>query len=101
LQSGDKAGLADARTSTAKSIDELRSIPSIAVRSDELAAELLSVMQDQYELIEDVERSGTMTFAHNRRLKQNVGRYENVMADFSRWVASEGRRHGIQSGKDR
>jgi rhomboid protease GluP len=99
LQSGDKSGFAEARTATGKSIDELRSIPSLAVRSDELAKELLGVMQDQYELIEDVERSATMTFAHNRRLKENVRRYENVMADFSRWIAGEGHRYGIQNSR--
>jgi rhomboid protease GluP len=99
LRSANTGGLAETKSSVGKSIDELRSIPSLAVRSDELADQLLKVMQDQYELIEEVERSGTMNLAHNLQLKENVGRYENVMAEFSRWVASEGRRYGIQPGK--
>ena len=89
------------KAATTKSIDELRKIPSLAARSDELAAELLRVMQEQYDLIEDIERSGTITFAHGQRLKENIARYEKVTADMSRWVASEGGKHGIQSGKDR
>lgn len=101
LEAGRTGGLAQMKTATAKSIDELRKVPSLASKSDELASELLRVMQDQYGLIEEIERSGTITFAHGRRLKDNADRYEKIMAEFSRWVATEGRRYGIQSGKDR
>ncbi|MBI2149279.1 MAG: rhomboid family intramembrane serine protease [Acidobacteria bacterium] len=101
LEAGRTGGLAQMKTAAAKSIDELGKVPSLASKSDELASELREVMQDQYGLIEEIERSGTITFAHGRRLKDNANRYEKVMAEFSRWVASEGRRYGIRSGKDR
>jgi hypothetical protein len=89
------------KADTAKSIDELRSIPSLAPRADQLTAALLRVMQDQYGLIEDIERAGTITFEHSRRLDENVRTYESVMSDFSKWVQTDGSRYGIQMGKDR
>ena len=58
-------------------------------------------MQDQYGLLEEVERSGTITFSHSRQLKENVAAYEKVMSDFSNWVDRDGARYGIQMGKDR
>ena len=93
--------LASLKADTTKSIDELRSIPSLAPRADQLTAALLRVMQDQYGLIEDIERAGTITFEHSRRLDENVRRYESVMSDFSKWVQTDGSRYGIQMGKDR
>jgi membrane associated rhomboid family serine protease len=96
LESGRMDQLGSIKANTGKSIDELRSIPSLASRADELAAALLRVLQDQYELIEDVERAGIVTLAHSRRLQENVQTYDKVMADFSSWVETDGRRHGIK-----
>jgi membrane associated rhomboid family serine protease len=101
LESGSIDGLAQVRTNVTKSIDELRRIPSLAARPDELAAQLRQVMQDQYELIQDVERAGTVTLAHSRRLKENASRYEEVMATFLKWVETDGPKYGIQTGKRR
>jgi len=101
LESGSIDGLAQVRTDVTKSIDQLRRIPSLAVRPDELAAQLRQVMQDQYELIQDVERAGTVTLAHSRRLKENSNRYEEVMATFLKWVETDGPKYGIQTGKRR
>jgi rhomboid protease GluP len=95
LTSGGTDHLDSLKRNTAKSIDQLRKIPSLDARADELAAALLRVMQDQYELIEDVQRAGTITFAHARRLKENERAYENVMTQFSQWVESNGRQYGI------
>jgi len=101
LESGRTENLASLKSDTAKSIDELRKIPSLAPTADALSSELLKVMQDQYGLLEDVERSRTITLAHAQRLKENISRYEGIMSQFSNWVASEGRRYGIQMQKDR
>lgn len=100
LESGRTDHLASLKTATAKSIDQLRRTPSLAATADQLTSDLLRVMQDQYELIQDVERAGTITFAHSRRLKDNAGQYEKIMSRFSNWVETEGRRYGIQR-KDR
>jgi len=101
LEAGRTDNTAALKTSIAKSLDQLRKAPSIASRADQLTASLQRVMQDQYELVEDIERSGTITFAHDRRLKENVRAYAAVMADFSEWVRSEGLRYGIQEDNKR
>ena len=101
LQSGRLDRLASFRDDTAKSIDQLRSIPSLSPTADSLTSGLLRIMQDQYELMQDIDRSRTFTFAQDRRLKENVDRYNSVMAEFSKWVEDEGRRHGIQKGRGR
>jgi membrane associated rhomboid family serine protease len=84
-----------------EAIDELRDIPSLAAKSDELTGEMLEVLQEQYAILEDVERSGRTTFANNLRLRRNKERYENVMKDIVEWVNSEGRNYGIQMGNPR
>ena len=100
LQNGRLDRLPALKTETAKSIDELRKSPSLAAKSDQLMAELLKVMQDQYGLIEDAQRAGTVTFATFQRLKENTDRFMAVMARFSNWVQTDGARYGIQIGKD-
>ena len=84
-----------------EAIDQLRSIPSLAARSDELTGEMLSIVQDQYALAEDVERTGRTTLSHELRLKKNTERYNNVMNSIVEWVNIEGRKYGIQMGKPR
>jgi len=84
------------KADTVKAIDRLRKIPSIASNVDELTSALLRVMQDQYELIQDVERADTVTFAHGRRLKENVRAFQEIMMQFSKWVETDGRRFGIR-----
>lgn len=100
LQAGRLDRIPALKTATAKSIDELRKSPSLAATADQLTADLLKVMQDQYAVIEDVQRAGTVTFSDGRRLKENAGQYQAVMARFSAWVQNEGARYGIQMGKD-
>jgi len=88
------------KADTAKAIDRLRKIPSLASNVDELMSALLRVMQDQYELLQDVERADTVTFAHGRRLRENVRAFDEIMAQFSKWVETDGRRFGIQMRPD-
>ena len=57
----DPDGLA--RADISKSIDQLRKVPSLAARTDQIVADLLRVMQDQYDLTQDIERSGAVTLA--------------------------------------
>jgi hypothetical protein len=58
-------------------------------------------MQDQYELVQDVERTGITTFAHDQRLKENVKRYDNLMESFFKWVQTDGAKYGIAKSKGR
>jgi len=88
------------KAETAKSIDQLRKSPSLAPEADQLTADLLKVMQDQYALIQEVQRAGTVTFASGRLIKQNADQYASVMTRFSNWVQKDGARYGIQMGKD-
>src|SRR5262249_25004173 len=84
LQSRRTDNLAALKADTAKSIDQLRKVPSLASTADQLMARLLRVMQDQYALIRDAERADTVTFAHSRRLRENVRVYDDIMAQFSK-----------------
>lgn len=99
LDSGQAEGLAGMQADTAKAIDQLRGIPSLGAKADELTAELLRLMEDQYELITDIQRAGTMTFAHNRKLEENTRRYADLMRSFSDWAETDGRKFGIAMGK--
>jgi rhomboid protease GluP len=100
LESRRIDNLGSLKADTAKSIDQLRRVPSLASTADQLMSRLLRVMQDQYELIQDVERADTVTFAHSRRLRENVRAYDDIMAEFSKWVESDGRRYGIKMRND-
>lgn len=95
IESGRAGGLAESRSKVSESIDKLRKISSPDARSGTLSAELLKLMQDQYELIQDIERAHTITFAHDRRLKENSGRYSSIMKSFDEWVDTEGKRYGL------
>jgi len=100
LESRQTDRIASLKADTAKAIDRLRKIPSLASNVDELMSALLRVMQDQYELLQDVERADTVTFAHGRRLRENVRAFDEIMAQFSKWVETDGRRFGIQMRPD-
>jgi rhomboid protease GluP len=100
IETGRSGDLALARAEISKSIDQLRHVPSLAAQSDQLIAGLLRVMQDQYDLIQDIERSGTVTLAHSRRLKENSARYEAIVDSISRWVDTDGRKYGIQRDRE-
>ena len=85
----------------AKAIDELRKSPSLDATTDRLVRELLMVMQDQHDLVQEVERSGTTTFASGRRLKANEEKFNSIAQRFSNWVQTDGERYGIGMGKER
>jgi len=85
----------------AKSIDELRRIPPVAPTADRLAGELLLIIQEQYNLVQDVERSGTVTVMSSQRLKTYIAQYDQVTNDLSKWADTEGPQHGIAIRKGR
>jgi rhomboid protease GluP len=85
----------------AKAIDELRKSPSLDGTTDQIVTELLKVMQAQYDLLQEVERSGTVTFASGRQLKANADKFSSIVQRFSNWVQTDGERYGIGMGKDR
>jgi rhomboid protease GluP len=100
LESRKTDRIGSLKADTTKAIDRLRKIPSLASNVDELISALLRVMQDQYGLLQDVERADTVTFAHGRRLRENVRAFDEIMAQFSKWVETDGRRFGIQMRPD-
>jgi len=95
----DKPNPAAVKTEMTKAIDKLRSIPSLSEKSDALTSQLLAVLQDEYEVLQDVERSGRTTFAHEIRLKNNSRRYEELIKSIVDWVNTEGQNYGIQMRK--
>jgi membrane associated rhomboid family serine protease len=73
------------RKEVAHSIDDLRKAPSLSATSDQLTADMLKVLQHQYEVIAEVQRSGTVTFGAGQHLGENVDRYNEVMKRFVSW----------------
>jgi hypothetical protein len=100
IESGRIAELRSTGADLSKSIDQLRKAPSLAARSDRLIGALIRVLQDQYDLIQDIDRSRTVTFAESRRAKENSARYEAITNEFSGWVDAEGKKYGIQRDRE-
>jgi rhomboid protease GluP len=96
LRSGNKDEIARAAGEITDAIDQLRDLPTLAPKPDELMAQVLVVVQDQYALLKDVERTGTVTLMHARRASENTKRYRELMDSFFEWVQSEGKNYGIQ-----
>jgi len=96
LGSGRKDQLTYLKRDLGKSMDRLRKMPSLDAKSDQLSSSLAKVLQDQYELAENMERSGTVTFGHTLQLKENVRAYRDVMMEFSEWIQNNGSKFGIQ-----
>jgi rhomboid protease GluP len=101
LKSERPARLKSSEADVAKAIDELRKSPSLGATGDQIVRDLLMVMQDQYNLLQEVERSGTTTFASDQQLKANEDKFNSIVQRFSNWVQSDGERYGITLGKDR
>ena len=99
LDEGKVEVLESLKMTATEAIDALKDIPSIGAEPDSLTSQLLLLMEEEYQLITDIERTGTKTFAHNLRLKENAREYAKVMRAFSDWVENDGRRFGIQMGK--
>jgi membrane associated rhomboid family serine protease len=93
--------LESAGNAMAKSIEQLRKIPSLAATPDKLAKDLMRVMMDQYALIYEVKRSGTLTLIQHHRLKDNSASYEKIVSEFSKWAETDGGNYGIQMQKGR
>jgi rhomboid protease GluP len=79
-----------------KSINELRQLPPLDAAGDRLTEDLLRVMRDQNQLVQEVQRAGTTTFATSRQLDENVDRYNDWMMRFYKWVETNGSRYGIE-----
>lgn len=99
LDDGQARDLESLKMSTTEAIDALKSVPSIGAEPDRLTSELLRLMEEQYKVITDIERTGRTTFANNQRLKDNAKEYGKLMRAFSDWVKTDGRRLGIEMGK--
>jgi membrane associated rhomboid family serine protease len=95
----DKPNPSAVKTDMTKAIDKLRAVPSLSEKSDALTNQLLAVLQDEYEILQDVERTGRTTFAHGIRLKNNSQRYEELIKAIVNWVDTEGQNYGIQMRK--
>jgi len=97
FDSNDAGRIAARKPHIAKAIDLLRKAPSLSPSGDKLTADFLRIMQNQYELIDEVERSKTVTILHSRLLKDNAAEYMRASDELESWVETEGKRHGIIS----
>ena len=80
----------------ASSIDQLRDLPSLSSAADELVAELLEVMDEQYAIIQDVRRGASAGSSQMRRLESNSERYRRTVRALFDWVETEGGRYGLE-----
>jgi rhomboid protease GluP len=97
FDSNDPGRIAARKPQIAKAIDLLRGAPSLSPSGDKLTADFLRIMQSQYELIDEVERSKTVTILHSRLLRDNAEEYKRASDELENWVETEGKRHGIVS----
>ena len=95
LETGRLDRIASSKEDVTKSIAQLRKIPSLSPRSDEITADLLRLMQAQFELIQDIQRAGVITLAHSRQLQENTRDYVMIMSEFTNWVETEGSQYGV------
>ena len=96
LDSDRKSELPGVITEVGNSIDALKKAPSVSAKADKLAAQLLALMQDQYDLLKEIDRGGSITLTEDRRATQNARKYRELMDSFNAWVNAEGQRYGIQ-----
>ena len=99
VSSGSSAGMDGAKAELASAIDELNDVPSIAERPDDISRSLLDLVRKQHELVQDIERSGAVTFSHGRRARENAQSYDGLMKSLDEWVRQEGKEYGIQLRK--
>lgn len=92
----DPGSLAGMKSELSAAVDSLERAPSISPRADQAVRELREIAQLQVGLVEDIERSGVMTYSQSRRALENEDRYAQVKESFSNWVKLEGAKHGIQ-----
>src|SRR5947208_15020785 len=72
IETGRLPDLTLTRAEISKSIDRLRSAPSLAARSDELVGGLLRVMEGQYDLVGDILQTRVLRRGHARRPQSNI-----------------------------
>ncbi len=98
LAAANPRDLDEVRMELGHAIDLLQHIPSLSSRADELAAELLNVLQKQYEYVGEVERSGK-TRSDFIGISPQSRSYDRISRDLEDWVEKEGSRYGIVNSK--
>ena len=81
----------------AASIDQLRSVPSLAAATDDLTNDLIDVMEDQYSLVHAIRRQdGEVGPGERETADQNSSRYVSTWDAILEWVEAEGGKYGLQ-----
>ena len=98
LASGNTRDLGEVRKELGHAIELLQHIPSMSSRADQLSAELLGILQKQYEYVGEVERSGKTRsdFIGTSPQSRNYARVSRALEN---WVDKEGSRYGIVNSK--
>ena len=86
----------DITSRLASSIDQLRALPSLSPSADELVAELLDVMEEQYAIVGSVRRGAGAGSGQMRRLESNSERYRRTVRALFDWVETDGGRYGLE-----
>ena len=95
LSSGSSADLPPASEELGKAIELLQHVPSLSKEADDLSKDLLSILQKQYERVEEVRRTGRTrldTFDASplsQRFQDNDNRLKA-------WVRREGAKYRIR-----
>jgi membrane associated rhomboid family serine protease len=98
LDSGDLHRLPDVREDLGKAIDKMRDIPSLGDGPDQLAKELLDILQKQYDYVQEVERTGRPRSDFIGITPQS-GRYRRLERRIEEWAETEGPHYGIVNTK--
>jgi hypothetical protein len=98
LDSGDLHRLPDVREDLGKAIDKMRDIPSLGDGPDQLAKELLDILQKQYDYVQEVERTGRPR-SDFIGISPQSGRYRRLERRIEEWAETEGAHYGIVNTK--
>lgn len=87
--------LASAAADLGSAVEKLKRVPSISREADNLTRELLEIVEKQYEVIQAVERSGSVDFDQSVTARNIAARYDRWSSSFEKWVTEEGEHYGI------
>jgi len=98
LSSNDPRNFSESAEELGAASATMQRIPSLGGRADELSAELLDILQKQYEYLQEVQRTGRRR-ADFLGISPQSSRYARLDRQIAAWVDQEGERYGIVNSK--
>jgi rhomboid protease GluP len=98
LESGDVRALPDVGRELGSAIDAMMKIPQLNSKVDKLTADLLDILQKQYDYVQEVERLGRQRSDFIGASPQSRP-YKSLERRIEEWVENEGADYGIVNTK--